>query len=152
MNPLLSDDNSLAVFGLLFKEDTAATSDIFDTIDFTQAGSANFNTVLTSLIANKAVYHYKGSLTTPTCGEVVNWFVMGETLPIKTANLNTIKAAINSGNVNSRDLQQLNGRTIYRITEDASSGYLQNIFPTWGIILITVLLGVLLLGKFFLII
>jgi len=28
-------------------------------------------------------YHYKGSLTTPPCTDVVNWFVYKDVLPIK---------------------------------------------------------------------
>jgi carbonic anhydrase len=55
-------------------------------------------------------YHYKGSLTTPPCAETVEWFVITEIYEISRKNFEKIKAAINGGKGNSRQVQTLNGR------------------------------------------
>ncbi len=36
-------------------------------------------------------YHYKGSLTSPPCADVVNWIVHTEILPIKEAHLASLR-------------------------------------------------------------
>lgn len=37
--------------------------------------------------AEPGFYHYKGSLTSPPCADIVNWIVHSEVLPIKEAHL-----------------------------------------------------------------
>jgi len=64
------------------------------------------------MIAPNAAYHYQGSFTTPTCGEVVNWFVMQKRFPIRQAQLDAIAAAINNHEHNAREAQALNGRKV----------------------------------------
>lgn len=43
-------------------------------------------------------YNYRGSLTTPTCAEVVNWHVMREVIFISPNNLAKLKAHIGASN------------------------------------------------------
>jgi carbonic anhydrase len=75
-----------AVLGLLFKvvADNSSIATIFDSINFTApAFIANFNTTIGAAIQNENVFHYKGSLTTPECNEIVNWFVVQKVYPIR---------------------------------------------------------------------
>lgn len=61
-------------------------------------------------------YYYKGSLTTPTCDEVVLWTVFTERIPISEKQLNLLRTLEDSSmvtlNDNFRPPQPLNGRTI----------------------------------------
>jgi len=58
------------------------------------------------------VYHYQGSLTTPGCGEGVQWFVNSEPLKIKKANFEKLKGVLNGGKASNRKVQDLNGRQL----------------------------------------
>ncbi|KAL5467176.1 hypothetical protein EMCRGX_G031369 [Ephydatia muelleri] len=64
-------------------------------------------------------YFYNGSLTVPGCGEVVQWYLLKNTIDIPIAFLNTMRTVqtTSGSNVtlpcNSRNLQALNGRTVY---------------------------------------
>jgi len=61
-------------------------------------------------LKNKLAYHYQGSLTTPPCSEIVDWFVYTEVFPISKKNFDRLRKAINEGHSNSRSVQGLNGR------------------------------------------
>ena len=65
-------------------------------------------------------YHYIGGLTTPDCNQVVNWVVNTNILKISAKQSQTIRKWITGlyPNGNTRVVQALNNRTIYRI--DAS--------------------------------
>eukprot|EP00727_Mastigamoeba_balamuthi_P010167 m51a1_g5773 putative carbonic anhydrase 2 (355) ;mRNA; r:1249144-1250435 len=67
--------------------------------------------------AESQYYHYKGSLTTPGCSEVVHWYLAKETQKITHAQLELIRAAEHDseGNVTSnyRMTMPLNGRTVW---------------------------------------
>ena len=82
-----ADDGSLAVVGFIFKaERKGLFSDPFDrwSLDTKTDIQQKFPI---PLVTPKKVYHYQGSLTTPTCTEGVNWFVSGELIHIKQKNL-----------------------------------------------------------------
>lgn len=59
---------------------------------------------------NQIFYHYKGSLTTPTCEEVVNWFVLKEIQKCNQDQFDTITSMIKD---NYRYTKNLNDRKVY---------------------------------------
>jgi carbonic anhydrase len=65
-------------------------------------------------------YHYIGGLTTPDCNQVVNWVVNSKVTKISTAQNNAIRNWITAlyPNGNTRVVQPLNGRQIYKITTE----------------------------------
>ncbi|MBS1889802.1 MAG: carbonic anhydrase family protein [Actinobacteria bacterium] len=86
-------------------------------MDFT-AGSfvVNFNTTVGRYLQDENVFHYRGSLTTPSCSEIVNWFVVQKVFPIRPSQLQAIKLQLNDDEPNSRPVQDLNQRSIFYIT------------------------------------
>lgn len=61
------------------------------------------------LPANKSYYTYSGSLTTPPCSEIVNWFVMANPITASDMQINRMTKLFYS---NARPIQPLNGREI----------------------------------------
>jgi carbonic anhydrase len=62
-------------------------------------------------------YHYKGSLTTPPCTDIVNWNVYSEVLPISKQHLKHFVECWhdhNCGHHNFRECQPLYGRRVVR--------------------------------------
>ncbi len=102
------------VLGYMFDEDPTLTYDIFDYTPIDNA--ASFSHLFPFPVTNKPAYHYLGSLTTPPCAELVNWFVQTEVIMITTATKNRLIAAIGTGGgQNSRNVQNLNGRKVYLV-------------------------------------
>jgi carbonic anhydrase len=117
---------TLAVLGLIFKliDENSTVSTIFDNVDFTASSFAvNFNTTIGSIIQNQNVFHYTGSLTTPTCNEIVNWFVSQTIYPIRPSHLEAIQAQLNDGEANSRPVQDINQRSVYYITPNCNANF-----------------------------
>lgn len=70
---------------------------------------------LTSLFPeNTSYYHYSGSLTTPPCSEVVNWYVLKNTVSASAAQIAEFQSILNN---NYRPVQDLNGRVVSLFTE-----------------------------------
>lgn len=73
-----------------------------------------------------AVYTYEGSLTTPTCDELVHWVVVPDLLEVSTAqlaSLRTLKLGSGAGTAktfNWREEQDLNSRVITKYTSDGA--------------------------------
>jgi len=63
------------------------------------------------LPANKQVYTYPGSLTTPGCDEIVNWFVVAEPIEMSAAQINAYKG-LYGGKQTNRPVQPMNGRIV----------------------------------------
>ncbi|MFT3741835.1 MAG: carbonic anhydrase family protein [Gammaproteobacteria bacterium] len=69
----------------------------------------------TSLIpATGGYYSYDGSLTTPPCGEGVNWVVMKQVMPIASDQWQMFKTHF--GQNNARPTQPLNQRKVFQST------------------------------------
>jgi carbonic anhydrase len=107
-------DNDYAVLGVLFEEGVEnellkkylpyfpTTKGIYnseDTID------------LNSLFpTDKSYYNYKGSLTTPPCSEVVNWYVLKTPLTASKEQIEQFSKILDN---NYRPIQALNKRTVF---------------------------------------
>jgi len=63
---------------------------------------------------DKSYYNYSGSLTTPPCSEVVNWYVLKNTVTASEAQITEFQAILHD---NYRPIQNLNGRTISMFNE-----------------------------------
>ena len=66
---------------------------------------------------NLDYYYYEGSLTTPPCSEIVQWFVLKEEVKIPASFLNKLRKIRTNGgervlSSNFRDVQPLNGREV----------------------------------------
>lgn len=80
--------------------------------------------------ARNAFYHYNGSLTTPPCFELVQWFVFDEPVIISQFDLKTLRSAMGAlktnvlsetGNNNRDPAMPLNGRTVIYVDGDAAT-------------------------------
>ncbi len=58
---------------------------------------------------NKSYYYYNGSLTTPPCTEVVNWYVLKNPIEASREQLDKFSNILNN---NYRPVQPLNGRKV----------------------------------------
>jgi carbonic anhydrase len=58
---------------------------------------------------NKIYYHYNGSLTTPPCNEVVNFYLLKDPIEASKKQLDRMSQILNN---NHRPVQNLNGRRI----------------------------------------
>ena len=71
------------------------------------------------LPTNRGCYHYEGSFTTPLCTENVQWFVLKDTIDIPEGFLDDLRQ-VQSGPggppliFNFRDIQNLNGRNVFK--------------------------------------
>ena len=96
-------------------------------------------------------YLYNGSLTVPSCGEVVQWYVLKNTIDIPTDFLSQLRAVqtTNGSNTtlpyNFRNLQALNGRNVYScqdayciITSQGVAEKLSALMAVWGLLVVYV--------------
>ena len=115
--------NALVVVGVMAVVDEDATiSGVWNDLNVTGVqnfkGATNISVRFNDLLpANLSYYYYEGSLTTPDCSEVVQWFLLTETITIPQAylvQLRTVQhnAGGNPLTSNYRETQDLNGRTI----------------------------------------
>lgn len=63
---------------------------------------------------NRSFYFYKGSLTTPPCSEVVNWYVLKTPLTASKDQIEQISKILDN---NFRPVQNLNGRKVVEYSE-----------------------------------
>ncbi|XP_035696484.1 carbonic anhydrase 7-like [Branchiostoma floridae] len=143
-------DTALAVLGFFLESsssDNAALAPIISNIqNVNDSGdSYQFTTEfsLDSILPSSKTnfFRYSGSLTTPTCDEVVVWTVFQETIKISQSQLNTLVAGAyftaESGQAaavmenNYRPVLALNGRTVSS-SFDASASL--RILPAWQLL------------------
>lgn len=65
------------------------------------------------LPANRSLYKFSGSLTTPPCSENVTWLVMAQPIEASQAQISALKNAV--GETNARPIQAFNDRKIQKI-------------------------------------
>jgi len=84
----------------------------------TQPLSVRLDDFLPAACLPDEYYYYMGSLTTPTCDEVVLWTVFSQSIPISEKQLNVLRTLVDSEgttlNDNYRPPQPLNGRPVYK--------------------------------------
>jgi len=84
------------------------------------------------LPSDLSINHYNGSLTTPPCTQVVQWLHLTSPIGMSFAQLQAFKAALSKLNqtsvgYNNRNVQLLNGRTVYKIAAtDVNVNWIRN--------------------------
>ncbi len=110
-----ADNGELAVVGVFFEEgkENPALKPIFDNMPHSIGTKDVSNITINAkklLPSNtKEYFHYMGSLTTPPCSEVVNWYVLAK--PIE-ASKDQIEAFAHLIHENNRPVQPLNRRFV----------------------------------------
>eukprot|EP00826_Nyctotherus_ovalis_P052353 TRINITY_DN6620_c0_g2_i6.p2 TRINITY_DN6620_c0_g2~~TRINITY_DN6620_c0_g2_i6.p2 ORF type:complete len:132 (+),score=20.53 TRINITY_DN6620_c0_g2_i6:608-1003(+) len=108
-------EHSKAVLGILFDSSRDLPCHFLNTLSTKSDSDIDLQGLLG--IVSKEVYHYQGSLTTPPCSEIVNWFVFKKPLDISKKQVEELAAIWEIdlvGKCNARDIQATNGRMIYR--------------------------------------
>jgi len=65
--------------------------------------------LMTIFPENRSYYNYSGSLTTPPCSEIVNWYVLKSPVTASAAQIAEFQDILHN---NYRPVQALNGRTV----------------------------------------
>ena len=98
------------------------------------------NFVYNSLLpTSREYYHYVGSLTTPSCSEVVQWFVLKEPIDVPAEYLVYLRQ-VESSNANEtltynfREVQRLGQRTVYTVGSGAPKLILSTVVMLFGAI------------------
>ena len=109
------------------KDVFTSSTDIFSQLDVTnikQYGSTPIQLSginLASLLPDNLIdyYFYQGSLTTPDCNEVVQWFLLKDTIDVPLPFLAKLRMVCDKNNhpitFNFRSPQPLNGRPVARV-------------------------------------
>lgn len=126
--------DALAVVSVLLDIDTSAgVTGIWEQL--TPVPTANgAETIVNNLrysdllpLENRDYYYYEGSLTTPLCTEIVQWFVLKEPVSIPAAIVEAFREVEGAhGEIlteNVRIVQALNGRTVQTPRSGAGSNY-----------------------------
>ncbi|KAF1313742.1 Ein3-binding f-box protein 1, partial [Globisporangium splendens] len=123
-----SDGNALLVVGLFLERKQGATTDPWLTSVWSALSAVNttdplsvklgsYSSLLTAAASKGKVLNYPGSLTTPTCSEIVDWWVLQAPLQVSPADFDKFQAhleelpATDRGR-GARPTQPLNGRII----------------------------------------
>ena len=86
-------------------------------------------------------YYYNGSLTTPLCNETVQWVLLQQSLSVPAAFFEKLRTTVVENDTlthNFRDIQDLNGRTVYQYTDSGASFAI----PTIALLLLSILITV----------
>jgi len=107
-------DTDFAVLGILFEE--GESNSLFEKyLDKFPTSKGEFKSedmidVLSLFPNNKSYYNYKGSLTTPPCSEVVNWYVLKTPLTASKQQIEVFSKILNN---NYRPVLPLNDREVH---------------------------------------
>jgi carbonic anhydrase len=111
-----SDDGTLAVVGVLFKEGKKENQNfakIIANLPDAKGETKHLTDVVLTindhLPVDNYAYHYVGSLTTPPCSEGVQWLVLHNPVELTLAQINAFSSRIGP---NNRPTQSLNNRAV----------------------------------------
>ncbi|OWZ20336.1 hypothetical protein PHMEG_0005264 [Phytophthora megakarya] len=123
-----TDSSALLVVGVFFKAIDGGETDpwvasVLDALDtVSMDSSVGMSTTSYADVVNAAadahgVFNYPGSLTTPACSEIVDWWVVKEPIKITTTDLLRLQEQlkelpITDDGKNARPVQPLNGRVV----------------------------------------
>lgn len=111
-----SDTDDNAVVGIFFEEgdENPLLAEFLSYFPTEEGGVYNDTTEIELnelLPENKSFYYYSGSLTTPPCSESVSWYLLQKPLTASASQITQFSEILNN---NYRNVQALNGRTIYK--------------------------------------
>ncbi|KAK6192139.1 hypothetical protein SNE40_003669 [Patella caerulea] len=157
----VNEKDGLAVLGFMFEiseSDNANYADLISKLAAIKAyNTSNLvpltNTSLMNFIPSNPTnfFRYSGSLTTPTCNEVVVWTVFTETIKISKTQMATFRTLMSSEHGpnnkhyhikdNFRPVQPLNSRTVYSnfYTSSATAAHITVYTGVLSLILSTIL-------------
>ena len=144
--------NAFAVVGVMAVADDdevegvwnqLAVSDI-RSVDATRTTTVRFDRLLPD---DLSYYYYEGSLTTPLCSEVVQWFLLAEPIKVPTAFLQQLRMVERNSDgdpllLNYRDVQPLNDRTV------SQYGSATSVKPLFSVMMVALSLSVFSLVRF----
>ncbi|KAG4035903.1 hypothetical protein PC123_g28529, partial [Phytophthora cactorum] len=122
-----ADSSALLVTGVFFKAVEGASDpwvvSVLDALDHASANATVSATLAPYAdLVNKAadaqgVFNYAGSLTTPGCSEIVDWWVVKKPVDVSTADLEHLQSRLRGMQItddgkNARPVQPLNGRVV----------------------------------------
>ena len=142
---------AFAVVGVMAVANDSAISGVWSdlNVEEVQGSGGEFNTTVRYsdlLPSDLSYYQYPGSLTTPDCSEVVQWFLLSETVSVPRAYLEQLREVEQNEKgepltTNYRDTQDLAGRQVALHTESGGA----RLSPVLSITLLSVLLLVFVL-------
>ena len=130
---------------LLVSDSSLSVSDSWEELyDNIPTDNGDNNTVsgldLTDFLPSSfGYYHYEGSLTTPGCNEVVQWFVLKNTVNVPSDFVDALRTTVNDEDgatltENHRDTQDLNGRDV--MVQDSSAVSSTSYYRLSGVLLV----------------
>ena len=118
-----SAGDALAVLAVRGKVNSQSIKEIFKELDASQITAVDAKIDIKDIVMsdlfpdNRDYYYYEGSLTTPDCDEIVQWFVFKHLIEVPEAYLDELRMIEmdENGNLltfNFRDTQSLNNRPV----------------------------------------
>lgn len=127
-----TDGDAYSVLGVLLVSDSSLSlsgswSKLYDNIPTVYGDVKTVSGLdLTEFLpSSMSYYHYEGSLTTPPCSEVVQWFVLKYPVSVPADFLTALRTTVEDENgdiltTNYRDTQDLNGRNVMIYNESGT--------------------------------
>ncbi|KAG6948344.1 hypothetical protein JG688_00015136 [Phytophthora aleatoria] len=123
-----ADGSALLVVGVFMEIDPSGNTDpwletLIDGIDDitatkpTMLDLTSYSALVKKSVSGGSLYNYPGSLTTPRCDEIVDWWVVEKPMKISAKDLTRIREnqgeiELNYKSENTRPVQALNDRTV----------------------------------------